>query len=258
MANNVLTGTNLAMLTAFISYSHLDREFGGQARDVLGEVGIDAFLAHEDLEMSEEWQQRILEELRHCDLFVPLLSKNFLKSPWAPQEAGFIASRPPDEVVIAPLSIDGTIPFGFFGHVQSGHIVDGITRELLVEPLMKRFPLQHKIWKERQEDKAPTLTAEAKIVLKKMQSDSSRRGVFYFYDYDYDVRERGRGRTGLYLVCLHQRDLEIEADGRVLAELKAKGFVESYPLRMSQLPLKHQTAKDGFQLTDRGWRIAFE
>ena len=108
---------------------------------MLGEVGIDAFLAHEDLEMSEEWQQRILEELRHCDLFVPLLSENFLKSPWAPQEAGFIASRPPDEVVIAPLSIDGTIPFGFFGHVQSGRIeVDGITRELLVEPLMKRFP----------------------------------------------------------------------------------------------------------------------
>ena len=63
---------------------------------------------------------------------------------------------------------------------------------------------------------------------------------------------------GAALVCLHQRDLEIEADGRVLAELKAKGFVESYPLRMSQLPLKHQTAKDGFQLTDRGWRIAFE
>ena len=109
----------------------------------------------------------------------------------------------------------------------------------------------YKIWKDRQKDKAPNLTAEAKVVLKKMQSDSSRRGVFYFYD--YDVRERGR--TGLYLVCLHQRDLEIETDGRVLAELKAKGIVESYPLRMSQLPLKHQTAKDGFGLTDRGWRI---
>ena len=141
MDSSKLTGTNLTLLTAFISYSHLDREFGGQAKDVLGEVGIDAFLAHEDVEMSEEWQQRILEELRHCDLFVPLLSENFLKSEWAPQEAGFIASRPPDEVVIAPLSIDGTIPFGFFGHVQSGRIeVDGITRELLVEPLIKRFP----------------------------------------------------------------------------------------------------------------------
>lgn len=89
--------------------------------------------------VSDEWQRRILEELRRCDLFVPLLSKNFLTSQWAPQEAGFIASRP--EVVIAPLSIDGTTPFGFMSHLQSGRISsEGITRELLVEPLAKRFP----------------------------------------------------------------------------------------------------------------------
>ena len=138
MATNVLD-QQLPVVTAFVSYSHLDREFGGQAKAVLDEVGIDAFLAHEDLEVSEEWQRRILSELRRCDLFVPLLSKNFLESKWAPQEAGFIASRP--EVVVAPLSIDGTMPFGFMSHVQSSRIRgEGITRELLVEPLAKRFP----------------------------------------------------------------------------------------------------------------------
>ena len=99
----------------------------------------------------------------------------------------------------------------------------------------------------------PTLTAEAKVAIEKMQSDSSQRGVFYFYDYDHDVRECGR--TGLYLVCLHQPGLEIETGGRVLAELKANGLVESYALRMSQLPAKHQMAKDGFRLTDRGWKM---
>ena len=133
------TGTQLPVVTAFVSYSYVDRGFGRQAKTVLGEVGIDAFLAHEDLETSEQWQHRILSELRRCDLFVPLLSRNFLESKWAPQEAGFIASRP--EVVIAPLSIDGTTPFGFLSHVQSSRIVrDGITRELLVEPLARRFP----------------------------------------------------------------------------------------------------------------------
>lgn len=131
--------TVLPKVTAFISYSHADREYGGQARRVLAEVGIDAFLAHEDLVTSEEWKQRILDELRHCDLFVPILSKSFLNSLWAPQEAGFIASRP--EVVIAPLSIDGTTPFGFFGHLQSGRVLsDGVTREVLVEPLARKFP----------------------------------------------------------------------------------------------------------------------
>ena len=67
------TGQQLPVVTAFVSYSHVDRKFGQQAKDVLGEVGIDAFLAHEDLETSEEWRDRILSELCRCDLFVPLL-----------------------------------------------------------------------------------------------------------------------------------------------------------------------------------------
>ncbi|MCY4600868.1 MAG: toll/interleukin-1 receptor domain-containing protein [Acidobacteria bacterium] len=129
----------LPVVTAFISYSHVDRKFGWQAKEVLGEVGIPAFLAHEDLEVSEDWRRRILDELRSCDLFVPLLSKNFLVSQWAPQEAGFIASRP--EVIVAPLSIDGTTPFGFLSSYQSTRIATaGITRALLVAPLASRFP----------------------------------------------------------------------------------------------------------------------
>ena len=106
---------------------------------MLSEVGIDAFLAHEDLEVSEEWQRRILKELSRCDLFVPLLSKDFLESKWAPQEAGYIASR--QNVVVAPLSIDDTTPYGFFSRFQSSRITTkGITRKLLVEPLAKKFP----------------------------------------------------------------------------------------------------------------------
>jgi hypothetical protein len=134
-----MTEADLPKVAAFISYSHVDREYGAQARAVLHEVGIDAFLAHEDLKTSDKWQRRILDELRRCELFVPLLSRDFLASKWALQETGFIASRP--EVEIAPLSIDGTIPFGFISHLQSGRISDeGVTRELLVEPLATRFP----------------------------------------------------------------------------------------------------------------------
>ena len=126
------------VVRAFISYSHKDLEFGRKVRDVLKPVGIEAFLAHDDLEVSEVWQRRIIQELKHCDLFVPILSEEFKKSLWAPQEAGFIASRP--EVVIAPLSVDETNPFGFFGHVQSGRVGDnGVTYELLVEPLLTRL-----------------------------------------------------------------------------------------------------------------------
>ena len=124
---------------AFISYSHLDRVIGAQVKGVLEGVGIDTFLAHDDIEVSEQWRNRILQEMDLCHIFVPLFSKNFLSSNWAPQEAGYIVSR--QEVAIAPLSIDGTIPTGFLAYLQGRRIpADGVTQELLVDPLARRIP----------------------------------------------------------------------------------------------------------------------
>jgi hypothetical protein len=139
MATSGKRGISEPRTSAFISYSHEDRKYGVQAKSVLAEVGIEAFLAHDDLYVSDEWRKRIIEELKRCDLFVPLLSKNFLGSKWAPQEVGFIISRP--QVAIAPISLDGTTPFGFISHVQSRKIAkEGITLELLVDPLAARMP----------------------------------------------------------------------------------------------------------------------
>lgn len=131
--------SKVPVVRAFISYAHTDRVYAGQVRQVLAQVGIESFLAHEDLETSEEWKHRILDELALCDLFVPVLSQHFLRSLWAPQEAGFVVSR--HSVVIAPLSVDGTIPFGFLSHLQAGRVgPEGVNRQLLVEPLAKMFP----------------------------------------------------------------------------------------------------------------------
>ena len=104
---------------------------------------MEAFVAHDDIEVSEERQLRIREELSRCHLFVPLLSKNFLESQWTLQEVGIIASLA--DVKIAPLSIDGVLPFGFISHFQSSRIrSDGITCQLLVEPLAKHFPFSER------------------------------------------------------------------------------------------------------------------
>jgi TIR domain len=125
---------------AFISYAHVDRAYAGQTQSLLREFGVSAFLAHEDLEVSDEWCTRLLLELAHCDLFVALFSKHYLASTWAQQESGFIASRL-REVVVAPLSLDGTRSAGFLAHIQSPSVgPDGVTRALLVQPLAPRFP----------------------------------------------------------------------------------------------------------------------
>lgn len=126
-------------LVAFISHSHIDREFAGETKEVLSDFGVEAFVAHDDIKVSEKWKRRIRKELRRCHLFVPLLSENFMQSEWALQEVGFIASR--SKVKIFPLSIDETVPFGFISHLQSGHIHDSrITREDLMDPLVEHFP----------------------------------------------------------------------------------------------------------------------
>lgn len=134
------TMTRPERVRAFVSYAHVDRLIAGQTKQVLDSAGFSTFLAHEDLEVSEEWRECLLQELRRCRLFVPLLSQSYVASVWGTQESGFISSRL-HEVVIAPLSLDGTRSNGFLSHVQSPTIgQNGVTRELLVEPLTSRFP----------------------------------------------------------------------------------------------------------------------
>ena len=129
----------LKPIRAFISYSTKDKVAAGRVKDFLASYGLECFLAHEDLQVSEEWKERILEELLRCNIFIPLLSKNFRDSDWAPQEIGVISGR--KAVAVVPISLDGTVPYGFISSIQ-GRIIPqaGLTEELIVLPLLKRFP----------------------------------------------------------------------------------------------------------------------
>src|SRR6266436_1832960 len=49
-------------IIAFISYSNEDRKYGAQAKSVVAEIRIEAFLAHDDLHVSDEWRKRIIYE----------------------------------------------------------------------------------------------------------------------------------------------------------------------------------------------------
>jgi hypothetical protein len=102
---------------AFMSYQMTDRVFAASVRDVIAPLGFTSFMAHDDLNVSEEWKTRILQELRQADLFVAVLSANYLASAYCMQESGIAVSR--KKMIIAPLSLDGTIPPGFMNHIQS-------------------------------------------------------------------------------------------------------------------------------------------
>ena len=106
-------------MRAFLSYQTKDKLVAGRVGKLLEGLGISVFMAHEDIDVSEEWRIRILKELGEADLFVPILSKHYFLSIWCTQESGVAAFR---NMTIVPLSIDGTIPDGFMGHIQSTKI----------------------------------------------------------------------------------------------------------------------------------------
>lgn len=123
---------------AFVSYAVEKKVAGAAVKSVLSGFGYDCFLAHNDLRVSEEWQQRILDELKVADLFVALLSEEFIASKWCSQELGFIVSRP--EVLVVPLSLDGTMPYGFVGHLQGSRVNKENLASVLEEVMFRERP----------------------------------------------------------------------------------------------------------------------
>lgn len=127
-------------LRGFISYSINDKGAAGVVKDYLTGLGVSCFTAHDDLGISDEWRQRIVEELHRMEVFVALLSASFKTSDWAPQELGFAVARA--DVPIIPLSLDGTNPFGFISHLQGKRFSTPLTDSLFLAPLHRSYPRQ--------------------------------------------------------------------------------------------------------------------
>ena len=120
---------------AFISYSTKDKVSASKIRECLEIYGIKTFLAHDDIEVSEEWKDRIVSELTSANVFVPLLSQNFKESEWAPQEVGMAHLR---GMLVIPLCLDKTIPFGFISHYQGKPTTENLS-VFLIKPILAKF-----------------------------------------------------------------------------------------------------------------------
>lgn len=106
-------------IRVFLSYSTRDRKRARRLKYYLEEYyGIIVFLAHEDIEPSEEWKERILSELDESDVYVALLTKSFKLSKWTSQEAGIAIAR---ELKIVPLWVS-VKPYGFMEKHQAKRV----------------------------------------------------------------------------------------------------------------------------------------
>jgi len=99
----------------FVSHSHHEREIAGAIKDELNRFGGLAFVAHEDINPTEEWKSALLRNLRECDVFLALLSGNFASSEWTDQESGIAVAL---GKVIVPVKVN-LDPYGFIGKYQA-------------------------------------------------------------------------------------------------------------------------------------------
>lgn len=77
----------------FISHCHEDAMFVSDVRDLLKGFGIDAFVAHNDINPTKRWRDTIRVALSTCDFMMALLHERFHESQWCDQEVGWALGR---------------------------------------------------------------------------------------------------------------------------------------------------------------------
>lgn len=103
------------MFRVFISHLSAHRAAAARLQQAFERYGISCFVAHNDIEPSEEWQLQIETALASCDALIAILHNGFHASNWTDQEIGYVMGR---KLPIFTLMIDEA-PYGFIGRFQA-------------------------------------------------------------------------------------------------------------------------------------------
>ncbi len=81
-------------VAVFLSHKWEDAAYVGQVKKILGDhYGIDAFVAHDDIEPSKKWREVIKAALASCHVLVAVMHDMFHESQWCDQEVGWALGR---------------------------------------------------------------------------------------------------------------------------------------------------------------------
>lgn len=103
------------MFRLFISHLSSEKVFAAELQEALLRFGISAFVAHNDIEPTLEWQAQIETALSTADSLVAMLHPTFHSSNWTDQEIGFAMGRGLPVFAIR----FGQDPYGFIGRFQA-------------------------------------------------------------------------------------------------------------------------------------------
>lgn len=103
-------------LKLFVSHISDDREKAGRLKWFLADEGVDAFVAHDDIRPTLEWQGEIERALATMDSFLALHTDGFNASCWTQQEIGYAVCR---GVKIITVKMGKEDPAGFISKHQA-------------------------------------------------------------------------------------------------------------------------------------------
>ena len=119
-------------LRLFVSHLSTQRDLVGDVGRALSYIGIDAFVAHDSIDPSLEWQKVIEAGLADCDALVAFFHSGYLESVWCDQEIGWVMGR---NRPILPLAFDA-MPHGFAAKYQAKRCA-GVTTNLLAPSIVE-------------------------------------------------------------------------------------------------------------------------
>jgi hypothetical protein len=99
----------------FLSHVSKIKDEVGAVKAELHALGIDGFVAHEDIEPQQQWQKDIEIALGSMDVLCAFMTPEYVHSPWCDQEAGFALGRGVPVVTVNY----GAIPHGFLAKIQA-------------------------------------------------------------------------------------------------------------------------------------------
>jgi hypothetical protein len=119
-------------IRVFVSHISAHKEFASEVEKILSPLGVQLFVAHEVIEVSQEWQAEIEEALRTAHVLVGLVHLGFGESYWVHQEIGWALGRP-IPVLMVRLGDD---PKGFPARYQAasarGGTAEGVAATIAV------------------------------------------------------------------------------------------------------------------------------
>jgi len=102
----------------FISYSNADGLGAGDLKDELEANDYPCFLAHDDIEATDDWHEEIWKELNDCHAFIGLVTEAFNFSAFCQQEIGAALALAKPSVLVFGGSRKVSVP-GFTARFQA-------------------------------------------------------------------------------------------------------------------------------------------